>query len=144
MNESTFRRDKMKKNGHFFNYRTLKTGILLSWQENSFTSICTGFTCTNSSDFGRGVCISHCIVTFITHITNGNFGTDNSKTCYRKTNMILEMLTLYALFIHYEQKALKSSADCGSLGGSKRWLNILHSIHRVSNVKWNPYIFTKL
>lgn len=86
-------------------------------------------------DFNRELCVSHCIVTFITHKTNGNFGADNNKACYRKANKILEMLRLYALFIHYEQKALKSSADCGSLGGSNRWLNILHSIHRVSSVK---------
>lgn len=86
-------------------------------------------------DFSREVCVSHCIVTFITHKTHGNFGGDTKKAHYRKAKKILEMLKLYALFIYYEWKALKSSADCGSLGGSNRRLNILHSIHRVSNVK---------
>lgn len=86
-------------------------------------------------NFSREVRVSHCIVTFITHKTHGNFGADNNKAHYRKANKILEMLRLCALFIHYEWKALKSSTDFGSLGGSKRWLNILHSTHRVSSVK---------
>lgn len=66
-------------------------------------------------NFSREVCVSHCIVTFITHKTHGNFAADNKKAHYRKANKISEMLRLYALFIPYEWKALKSSASVEAL-----------------------------
>lgn len=78
----------------------------------------------------------HTALLLSSHIKpHGNIGADTKKPHFRRPNKISEMLRLYALFIRYEWKALKSSADCGSLGGSNRWLNILHSSHRVSSVK---------